>query len=184
MQESQSNIIPFNPNWLFWGGRVSAWWAKGKSLSREAQPFPPSQEQNGENQPFSACFYFFLPLSETHFHLMMPLTHDSPHTNSVAAKITTECRAWVWLGKCTHTCHGCCQFNSELKKKRKRKKERQTDTFSNNAIPLTMPTHHTPSLSHTPQTHLFDASTPPKKSRIKNRYHVLHLSLMGMSSFH
>ena len=133
-------------------------------------PGPPtSQEQNGENQPFSACFYLFfvfiLPLSETHFPLMMPLNRDSPHTNSVAAKITTECRAWVWLGKCTHTCHGCClQLRIKKKKeKEKRKKDRQTH-FRIMLFPSQCPHTHTPSLSHTPQTHLFDASTPsPKK---------------------
>ena len=76
---------------------------------------------------------------------------------------------------------------SELKKKKekeKRKKDRQTH-FRIMLFPSQCPHTHTPSLSHTPQTHLFDASTPPKKKRrIKNRCHVLHLSLMGMSSLH
>ena len=142
---------------------------KGKvSQSGGSTPPPTSQEQNGENQPFSACFYLFfvfiLPLSENTFP-----PYDAPKPRFPPHKFC-RCqnhqsgRAWVWLGKCTHTCHGCCLQLRIKKKKKKRKKDRQTHfRIMLGLFPSQCPHTHTPSLSHTPQTHLFDASTPPPK---------------------
>ena len=111
-------------------------------------PGPPtSQEQNGENQPFSACFYLFfvfiLPLYETHFPLMMPLNHDSPtQILSLPKSPLRAVRGFGWGNALILVM--VVAYNSELKKKKKRQTDRQTDTFSNNAIPFTVPTHPHP----------------------------------------
>ena len=148
-------------------GRVSAWWAKGKSLSWEVQPLPHITRTKWRKSAIFGMFLFifcfhFAPLWNTFPPYDAPKPRFPPHK-------FCRCQNHHWVpcvglvGEMHSYLSWLLPFNSELKKKRK-KKERKTDTFSNNAIPLTVPTHpHPIPVTHPTNTLIWCLNPPQKK---------------------
>ena len=128
------------------------------SVGRLTPPITRTKWQKISRFRYVFIFFFILPPPKHIFPLMMPLNRDSPQILLLPKSPLSAVRGFG----CTHSLLVMVvAFNSELKKKKK--KERQTH-FRIMLFPSQCPHTHTPSLSHTPQTHLFDASTPsPQK---------------------